>query len=128
MTATTLRNALDAQHEVMREGYANGDAALIADKFYAPNAWVVGPDDAIWKERAGVLALYETVVGVYKWETDRTHLVRLSEDSASEFLVGRILPVKGGETLSYKIQLIWQKVNEQWMCVSQFFAYGNSFT
>lgn len=127
MTEAQVKSALDAQHEVMRIGYANGDAVMISDQFYSQDAWVVGPESSVWKGRGGVLALYETVVGVYEWETDRKHLVQLSDGSISEFLIGRIVPVQGGETLSYKIQLVWQKINDKWLCVSQFFASGTSF-
>ncbi|MDZ3992561.1 hypothetical protein [Pseudomonas sp. Teo4] len=127
MTAAHVNSALDALHEVMKVGYTNGDAVMIADQFYSQDAWVVGPESAVWKGRGEVLALYETVVGVYEWETERKHLVQLSDGSISEFLIGRIVPVKGGETLSYKIQLVWQKVNDQWRCVSQFFASGTTF-
>lgn len=127
MTAAQVNSALDAQHEVMRVGYAKGDAVMIADQFYSQDAWVVGPDSAVWKGREGVLALYETVVGVYEWETERKYSMQLSDSSISEFLIGRIVPVKGGETLSYKIQLVWKRINDKWLCVSQFFASGTSF-
>ncbi|MNF92216.1 hypothetical protein D3C84_748530 [compost metagenome] len=74
-----------------------------------------------------MLSLYQSVVGVYEWEFERHSLVLLSEDSASEFVIGVINPVDGGESLSYKIQFVWQKSNGEWLCVSQFFAFGTSF-
>ncbi|MNB89277.1 hypothetical protein D3C81_952650 [compost metagenome] len=126
-SATSIEDALATKHEVMTRGYANGDAEIIANQFYTPDALVVGPDNAFWDGHENVLSLYKSVVGVYKWTFERQYLVQLSEDSASEFVIGVITPVEAGETLSYKIQFIWKRTAAGWHCISQFFAPGKSF-
>jgi ketosteroid isomerase-like protein len=119
--------AIDRQHERMRKAFEDGDAETIANDFYSPDAWVVGPENATWKGTARIHALYKGVVGVYRWTTRREKLIPTGNGSVLEYFVGAIEPVAGGETLVYKILFAWTGVGEKWMCATQFFAFGVDF-
>lgn len=120
--------AIDAQHELMRRAYEKADAALLGDEFFTDDAWVVGAADMTWRDRRGMISLYNDIVGKYRWKNDRESLIQLSDNVVSEFLIGTIVPVDATEeTLAYKIQLIWTKTDGKWKCLSQFFGLGTDF-
>jgi len=118
---------LDEQYETMRLGFETADANLITDGFYAPDAWVVGGDEMTWAGSDKVRELYQGIVGAYVWEQRRERLVMLGDDAAIDFLIGKITPVEPGEPLIYKLQFTWQYIQDEWKCVSQFFAHGTTF-
>jgi ketosteroid isomerase-like protein len=118
---------IDSQHALMKRAFEESDADSIANDFYTPDAWVVGPQDATWRGTARILALYKDVVGVYRWEMKRERLFLTGEGSALEYLIGSIDPVAGGETLVYKILFAWTKSGGRWLCATQFFAFGVDF-
>ncbi|WP_024927438.1 MULTISPECIES: nuclear transport factor 2 family protein [unclassified Mesorhizobium] len=121
--------AIDAQHELMRLAYENADADILGNEFFTEDAWVVGGADMTWRDRSGMVSLYRDIVGKYRWKNDRESLIQLSESVVSEFLIGTIVPVDTNEeTLAYKIQLIWTKIDGKWKCLSQFFGLGTDFS
>jgi len=126
MDSTVVRE-IDLQHERMKRAFDESDADSIANDFYTPDAWVVGPQEATWKGRERIFALYKDVVGVYRWETKREQLISTGEGSALEYLIGSIDPVAGGEALVYKILFAWTKLGGRWLCATQFFAFGVDF-
>ena len=118
---------LDQKNILMTRGYAQGDAEIIASEYYLEDAWVIGPEGGSWVGKDQILALYESVVGVFTWGTERVHLMETADGSISEFLIGTIYPIDEGEQASYKIQLVWTKQGNDWKCASQFFASGENF-
>lgn len=129
LTAAVL-SQIDAAHDAMRIGFAEGRPDLILNAFYAEEPWIVGDQGNTWRGKKSVLALYTGICGVYSWHRQREALIPLGADAATEFLIGKIVPTDGDpekETLIYKIQLNWAEQGGSWRCVSQFFAYGTDF-
>jgi ketosteroid isomerase-like protein len=120
--------AIDAQHELMRKAFETKNADSIANDFYTPEAWVVGPEQATWKGSEQIFALYKDFVGNYRWETRREQLIPTGTGGVLEYLTGAIDPVDGGEKLTYKILFAWTKHDGKWLCATQFFAPGAGFS
>ncbi|WP_321822456.1 MULTISPECIES: nuclear transport factor 2 family protein [unclassified Burkholderia] len=122
-----LIDAIDSKHELMRKAFEEKDAEAIANEFYTSDAWVVGPEGATWKGRESIFALYKDIVGVYRWESKRERFIPTGEGGVLEYLIGAIEPVAGGETLVYKILFAWKRMGGEWLCATQFFAFGVNF-
>lgn len=120
--------AIDAQHDLMRHAYETADAALLADRFFVADGWTVGGDEMTWRGREALIRLYRDIVGKYRWQNRREALISLSETAVLEILIGTTVAVDpADESHSYKIQLTWQRIDDVWMCISQFFAPGSTF-
>jgi ketosteroid isomerase-like protein len=119
--------AIDTQHALMKRAFDEKDANSIANGFYTPDAWVVGPDEGIWKGTEQIFALYKDFVGAYRWETTRERLIPTGDGGVLEYLIGTIEPTSGGEKTPYKILFAWVKAGNKWKCATQFFAPGANF-
>ena len=120
------REAIAAQHELMKRAFATGDAALIVNDYYTKDAWVFGDGESTWKGSEAIYQLYSGIVGKYHWSTKTERLIAVG-DGALEFLIGTTHAVDGGETTPYKILFAWVKVEEKWLCATQMFAFGDHF-
>ncbi|WP_431324674.1 YybH family protein [Rhizobium sp. YTU87027] len=121
-----VRAAIAAQHDLMKQAFASGDADPIVDKYYTEDAWVFGDGDQTWKGSQAIHELYAGIVGKYTWTTKTEQIIPLG-DGALEFLIGTIHPVDGSEPTVYKILFGWVKAGESWRCSTQMFAFGDHF-
>jgi hypothetical protein len=119
--------AIDAKHELMRDAFEKNNADIIGEKFFLPDAWLVGPDDATWKGTSEIVSLYKDFVGVHRWETTRERLISTGEGGVFEFRIGTTVAASSGEKSDFKLLFVWSKLGGEWACAAQFYAAGSSF-
>jgi hypothetical protein len=119
--------AIDAKHDLLRAAFATGDAEIIGKEFYAPEAWVVGPDTATWKGTERIISLYGDFVGLNRWKAKRESIVANGSESISEYIVGTTISVETSQESDFKILFIWSKIGKEWLCGAQFYASGSTF-
>lgn len=120
---TEFETAVAAQHALLAEAFAKGDASIISDQLFLPEAWSVGAGDVTVKGSKAVGELFAPFVGAFRWSSRSVSLVR-NGDSGWDFCGASMEAIDGSATHHFKILFVWKKVGGAWRIAAQMYVDG----
>ena len=118
-------DAIKVQYDLLAEGFAKGDAAIVARQFFTPDAWSVGPGEESAIMADEIEKLYADFVGVYTF-TAQSVAPRRVGDAGWDYAEVTLTATDGSNEIhSYKALYLWQRQGNQWRCMGQMYVEGS---
>lgn len=118
-------DAIRVQYDLLAEGFAKGDANIVARQFFTPDAWSVGEGEETAIEADQIEKLYADFVGIYTY-TAQSVAPRRVGDAGWDYVEVTLKSTDGSNEIhSYKALYLWQKQGDQWRCVGQMYVEGS---
>lgn len=117
--------AIAKQYEILTEGFAKSDAAIVAHKFFTPHAWSVGLGDETAIKAEKIEALYSEFVGPYTFTAKSVAPSRIG-NAGWDFAEVTLTSKDGSEEIHrYKVLYLWEKEDGAWRCKGQMYVEGS---
>lgn len=118
-----FETAVTAQHARLAEAFEKGDASIISDQIFLPEAWSVGAGDVTVKGMENLRELFAPFVGAFRWSSKPVSLT-LNGDTGWDFCGAEMAAVDGSATHHFKILFVWKKVDGAWRIAAQMYVDG----